>query len=270
MKVITITNQKGGVAKTTTAAALGFGLAEMGYKVLFVDTDAQCNLTETVYPVDEHGNIKYDFNKTIFELMLRECKVEDTICHSKYDRVDIIPASIYLTEIDMRLVTAIRRENIIADALMAVQNDYDFCVIDTPPSLGWMTINAIVASDYLIIPTFTEKFSLNGIQQLYDNYTSIKNTINPKLNILGFLITRNKGKTALARDLKEVLSQFAEEMGTKIFETVIREQVAVNEAQLNEVNIYDYMKKARKTIRGNVSEDYRNFVNEVLVKIGVK
>ena len=184
--------------------------------------------------------------------------------------IPIIPASIYLTEIDMRLVTAIRRENIIADALMAVQNDYDFCVIDTPPSLGWMTINAIVASDYLIIPTFTEKFSLNGIQQLYDNYTSIKNTINPKLNILGFLITRNKGKTALARDLKEVLSQFAEEMGTKIFETVIREQVAVNEAQLNEVNIYDYMKKARKTIRGNVSEDYRNFVNEVLVKIGVK
>ena len=74
----------------------------------------------------------------------------------------------------------------------------------------------------------------------------------------------------MARDLKEVLSQFAEEMGTKIFETVIREQVAVNEAQLNEVNIYDYMKKARKTIRGNVSEDYRNFVNEVLVKIGVK
>lgn len=269
MIVITITNQKGGVAKTTTASALGFGLANRGYRVLFIDTDAQCNLTDNVYPVNVQGEIIREFkDKTINEVMLKKCNITDAIYHTKYERADVVPASLFLTEIDMRLLNSIGRESILQKALKDIEEQYDYCIIDTPPSLGWMTINALTASDYIIIPTFTEKFSIMGIKQLYANYLTISNTVNPKLKLLGFLVTRNKAKSTVARETKEILEDIAREMGVPVFNSVIREQVAVNEAQFTEVSIYDYLKKSTKRVRGNVADDYNNFVDEVLERIG--
>ena len=247
MTVITITNQKGGVAKTTTAAALGFGLAMKGYKVLFVDADAQANLTETVYPVDENGQIITDFGDLNLNMvMLRNCTLKETIRHSKYENVDLVPADLFLSEIDTKLMMVMRREYVIREALESVADEYDFCVIDTPPSLSWMTLNSLIASDAVIIPTYMERFSLKGINQLYENFVTIKNTVN--------------------KDIR--LTQIAVNMNTNIFKTTIREQVAVNEAQMLNMNIYDYMKGARKTRTGNVAEDYLNFTDEVLERLG--
>lgn len=269
MIVITITNQKGGVAKTTTAAALGFGLAMKGYKVLFVDADAQANLTETVYPVDENGQIITDFGALNLNMvMLRKCSLKDTIRHSKYENVDLVPADLFLSEIDTKLMMVMRREYVIREALQTVADEYDFCVIDTPPSLSWMTLNSLIASDAVIIPTYMERFSLKGINQLYENFLTIKNTVNQEIKLLGFLLTRNK-RNSLSKQLKELLeTQIAVNMKTSIFKTTIREQVAVNEAQMLNMNIYDYMKSARKTRTGNVAEDYMNFTEEVLERLG--
>lgn len=271
MKIITVTNQKGGVAKTTTAAALGFGLALKGFKVLFVDADAQGNLTETTYPVDDDGNLIEEITGgSLFNIMIKEegYTLKSVIRPSKYPNVDIVPANIMLSEIDMRLITMLSRENILKDALVQVANDYDYCVIDTPPSLGWMTLNALVASDYLIIPTYTERFSLKGIKQLYENITDVKRSVNKKLEILGLLITRNK-KTLLSNDLKEILRLSAENMNTSLFNTVIREQVAINEAQMSEKSIYEYMRNIKKR-NGTVADDYKNFTEEVLERMEAK
>lgn len=248
---------------------MGFGLVNRGYRVLFIDTDAQCNLTDNVYPVNEQGEIIRGFKgNTINEVMLKECKIADAIYHTKYENADLVPASLFLTEIDMRLINSIGRESILQKALKDIEEQYDYCIIDTPPSLGWMTINALTASDYIIIPTFTEKFSIMGIKQLYDNYLTISNTVNPKLKLLGFLVTRNKAKSTVARETKEILEDIAREMGVSVFNAVIREQVAINEAQFTEVSIYDYLKKSNKRVRGNVADDYNSFVDEVLERIG--
>ena len=254
MKIITVTNQKGGVAKTTTAAALGFGLALKGFKVLFVDADAQGNLTETTYPVDDDGNLIEEITGgSLFNIMIKEegYTLKSVIRPSKYPNVDIVPANIMLSEIDMRLITMLSRENILKDALVQVANDYDYCVIDTPPSLGWMTLNALVASDYLI-----------------ENITDVKRSVNKKLEILGLLITRNK-KTLLSNDLKEILRLSAENMNTSLFNTVIREQVAINEAQMSEKSIYEYMRNIKKR-NGTVADDYKNFTEEVLERMEAK
>ena len=269
MIVITITNQKGGVAKTTTASALGFGLVNRGYRVLFIDTDAQCNLTDNVYPVNEQGEIIREIKgNTINEVMQKQCKISEAIYHTKYENADLVAASLFLTEIDMKLINSIESESILQKALQEIEEQYDFCIIDTPPSLGWMTINALTASDYMIIPTFTEKFSIMGIKQLYDNYLTISNTVNTNLKLLGFLITRHKAKSTVARETKEILEDLAKDVGVPIFKAVIREQVAINEAQFAEVNIYDYLKKPAKRVRGNVADDYNSFVDEVIERIG--
>ena len=268
MKVITITNQKGGVAKTTTAAALGFGLAMKGYKVLFVDADAQGNLTETAYPVDDNGEIITDFgDNNLNMVMMKQCKLKDTIKHSKYPNVDLVPADLLLSEIDTKLIMVMRREYVMQEALQEVKDDYDYCVIDTPPSLSWMTLNSLIASDYVIIPTYTERFSMKGINQLYENFMAVKTSVNPNIKLLGFVLTRNKRYT-LSKELKELLeTQFAKNMDTNLFKTTIREQVAVNEAQMLNMNIYDYMKNARKTRTGNVADDYLKFTDEVLERM---
>lgn len=272
MKVITVTNQKGGVAKTTTAAALGFGIAQKGYKVLLVDTDAQCNLTDTSFPVNEQGKVinQQEIKKSIFDIMVRKEKIKDVILHTQYDKVDLVPSSIYLSGIDVQLMSSLRREMILADALNEVADNYDYVIIDTPPSLSWMTMNAMVASDDIIIPTYLERFSIQGIKQLYENIVTIKSTINPKLKILGLVVTRNKGKTVVGKNMWATVEKLAEIMQTSVFKATIREQVAINEAQLSGRNIYDYLNKARKTIRGNVADDYRAFVDEVLEKVEVQ
>ena len=153
------------------------------------------------------------------------------------------------------------------EALQEVKDDYDYCVIDTPPSLSWMTLNSLIASDYVIIPTYTERFSMKGINQLYENFMAVKTSVNPNIKLLGFVLTRNKRNT-LSKELKELLeTQFAKNMDTDLFKTTIREQVAVNEAQMLNMNIYDYMKNARKTRTGNVADDYLKFTDEVLERM---
>lgn len=272
MKVITVTNQKGGVAKTTTAAALGFGIGQKGYKVLLVDTDAQCNLTDISFPVNEKREVidQQDIQKSVYDIMTRKEKIKDVILHTQYENVDIVPSSIFLTDIDVQLMSSLRREMILSDALKEVADKYDYVIIDTPPSLSWMTMNALVASDGVIIPTHLEKFSINGIKQLYENIVTIKSTINANLKILGFVVTRNKGRTAVGKSMRVLVEQFAESMKTSLFKATIREQVAINEAQIVGRNIYDYLNNARKTIRGNVADDYRAFVDEVLEKVEVQ
>lgn len=251
--IISIFNNKGGVAKTTTTSNLGAYLARHGKKVLLVDMDAQANLTSSVGLEDEELNI------TIYDLLkdqeVSKEKILKVIQNTEFERLHILPADINLSDGEIELSSYYNRESILKKILNSVENMFDFILIDCPPNLGLMSINSLVASKYLIIPMAPGFFSTKGIKHLVNTYKMIKRNLNHELDILGILLTRYDARKNIAKDIRKEL---IEAFGDKVFKTVIREDVKIEYSQENQKPIIYYYEKCRS------HDDYVNFGKEVL------
>lgn len=247
MKAFTVTNQKGGAGKTSTALALAAGLALRGYKVLSVDLDAQGNMTYTAGAKSAGA--------TVLGVITGEIKARDAIQHTETG--DIIPANKALFGADA-FITDTGKEYRLKEALEPIQDEYDYIVVDTPPTLGILTINALTACQSVIIPAQADIYSLQGIEQLAETIKPVKKYTNPALTIEGILLTRYSSRSVLSRDVAEIAEQLAAKLGTKLFKTTIREAIAVKEAQINQQSLFSYAPKAK------VTEDYSRFIAEVI------
>lgn len=250
MNITTVINQKGGVGKSTTVHALGSGLITKGYKVLFIDLDAQ-------------GNLSYALRankapKTVLEVLTKEVPIEQAIYRKGIG--DTLRSSPHLAGADTLLVET-GREYRLKEALDPIRENYDFIIIDTPPSLGILTINALTTSNGAIIPTQADIFSLQGIVQLSDTINSVKRYTNPDVKILGILLTRYNGRTILSQDLTVTLEGMAAELNTRVYGSKIREAIAIKEAQAIQESIYTYAPK------GNATSDYIKFLDEYLNQV---
>lgn len=250
MKTVTIANQKGGVAKTTTAWHLGVGLARKGYKILLVDIDPQTNLSFT-------ANVDLlNIEHTLFDVFSGTAEAKSARIHLQ-DNIDILVGGIDLAAAD-RTFTQLGREKMLQKALKTIQKDYDYCIIDTPPTLGVMNENALTCSDSVVIPMQAEVYALQGVNQLYGFIEDIRENTNPNLEISGILITRVNDRTNLYEVLYSQFEKIAAKMQTKIYKTVIRSTIAVGEAALERSNLYDDKPNATAT------KDYENFVTEFI------
>lgn len=247
IETIAIVNRRGGVGKTVTAHAVGAGLALRGYKVLFVDLDSQCNLTYDL------GVTKAPL--TSMEVLSGTATAEEAIQHTEGG--DIIPASPSLAVADTA-IEGTGKEHRLKEALEPIAGQYDYCILDTPPALGVLTVNALTASDSAIIPAQAEVHSLQGIGLLHEAVQAVQKYTNPLLTVRGILITRYKGRAILSKDMRANLEATARQLNTKVFETPIRECIAVAEAQASQRDIYSYAP------RSNAAQDYTALIDEIL------
>lgn len=250
MKTIVLTNQKGGVAKTTTAYALATGLHNKGYTVLIVDADPQGNLTYTA-GIDEATDT------TLYDVLKGNGKISGAI-HSVKSGLDLVTIGLQGTAADMELSGKVAREYMIRES---IPTNYDYCVIDTAPTLGLLTLNALTAADYAIIPMNLEIYSLQGMEQLSGFIENVRKYTNNKLTVSGLLLTKYNERLNLTQALKGNIDKAAELMDTIVFDTKIRESVAVKETQLLRGSIYEEAPKATATL------DYISFVDEFLRRI---
>lgn len=250
MKTIVLTNQKGGVAKTTTAYALATGLHNKGFSVLIVDADPQSNLSFTAGVDESQGN-------TLYNVLRDGIAVKDVLQTVKVN-LDILTVGLAGTLADLELASRMNREKILTKALKEISDNYDFCVIDTAPTLGLLTLNALTAADFAIIPMNLEVYSLQGMEQLAGFIQNIHENTNSKLKISGLLLTRYNERLNLTQALKGNVEKAAEVMDTVVYDTKIRESVAVRETQLLRGDIYTEAPKATATL------DYMAFVDEFL------
>lgn len=253
MKVITLSNQKGGVAKTSTSNALAAGLYNRGHKVLAVDLDPQCNLSFSF------GMDMLNTEKTLFDVFKGNADVTETIIPIKLG-FDLLPGGLTLAGADMDF-TQTGREYMLSEALEKISGNYDYCIIDTPPTLGVLTVNAMTAADYVIIPTTADIYAMQGFTQLYALIKNVRRYCNKGLKIAGILLTRHNDRQIISKTLKANIGQAAENLGTEVFKTYIREGVAVRETQLLKSDLFTYAPKA------NVTQDYNNFINELLERM---
>ena len=247
MKTITITNQKGGTGKTTTAAAIAACLRARGKSVLLIDLDPQCNLTYAC-GADPEG-------KTILEVLRGEISAIQAI--RKSDAGDLIAASRGLSGADT-FIKDTGKEYRLAEALEPIRGKYSYVIIDTPPALGILTINALTASDSVLIPAQADIFSLQGVEQLAETIRPVIKYCNPKLRIEGIVLTRYSARTILSRDVTELAEQLAAKLGTKVFSARIREAVAVRESQISRTPLPAYAPDA------NVTHDYEALTDELV------
>ena len=247
--IVAVANQKGGVGKTTTAQALAAGLAERKYRVLGIDLDPQGNFSTACGA--ENYNVL-----TAYEVMKRGADIREAIQHMK-GGYDVVPANIMLAGAEQEL-SQTGKEHRLKEAVSAVAGEYDFIVIDTPPSLGVLTVNAFTCATDILIPTTAGIFATAGISQLNETVSSVQKYCNPGVKIRGILFTRFNPRANISRQIKELTEQLSEYISAPIYQTYIRAGVVVEEAQANKADIFDYAGKS------TVAEDYRTFIEEFL------
>lgn len=251
--IISIINQKGGVGKSTTANALGAGLSLRGYKVLYIDLDAQGNLS---YSMNALG--KKDTTNSI-DVLMNAAKgvpiIKNTIVHT--EQGDIVPAAPTLASADLML-TNIGKEYTLKYAIEPIRDDYDVIVIDTPPALGILAVNALTASDSVVVPAQADAYSLQGIGMLHQTVLAVRRYCNSDLKISGILITRYSSRAILTRQMTQMMEDTAEKLHTVVYRTKIRECIALKEAQAAQQSIFEYAPKS------NASIDYNAFIDELL------
>ena len=219
-KIIAVTNQKGGVGKTTTAVNLSALVAESGKRVLLVDIDPQGNATSGLGKSDADSN-------TVYEVLLGEAAARDAIVPTGFGGLDLMPTSIELAGAEIELVSVDRREGLLKKALEDIKNDYDYIFIDCPPSLSLLTLNALTAADSVLIPIQCEYYALEGVGQLVNTVKLMRRKLNPDLSVEGILLTMFDGRTNLcAQVVQEVRTHFRDEA----FETMIPRNVRLSEA----------------------------------------
>ncbi len=220
-KIIAVTNQKGGVGKTTTAVNTSAGIAKLGYRVLLIDTDPQGNATSGV-GVDKRS-VKY----SSYSIMVDEVRAEDAVVHTEFENLDVIPSSIELAAAELELADFEHREARLKNALAAVKSEYDYILIDCPPSLGLITTNALCASDTILVPIQPEYYALEGLSQLIATVRLVKRKYNPYLEIEGVLLTMYDGRLNLTQQVVQEVKKF---FPKKVFSSVIPRGVRLSEA----------------------------------------
>ena len=251
-KIIAVANQKGGVGKTTTVHNLGAGLSRAGKRVLLVDLDAQANLTDAV------GINPFELEKTVYDLMLGQFDFKDVLL--TVDRLDLIPANLKLAEADITFINQFGRETLLMSALNQAQKQYDFILLDCPPNLGLITVNAFVTAQEIIIPVQAEYFAINGLELIQNTYNLVKQKLNPELTTGGILLTMFDKRKTLCRDVKKQLIDIFDDI---VFKTTIRENVSLAEAPSHGMNIFDYKPNSYG------AEDYQSLCGEILSREGV-
>jgi chromosome partitioning protein len=247
-RVISIANQKGGVGKTTTAVNLGAALAEMGYRVLVVDLDPQGNATTGLGI--SHRNVE----GSIYDVIMNDTPVDDCVEPTSVKNLFVCPATIDLAGAEIELVPAFSRELKLKRALQGARDDYDFTLIDCPPSLGLLTVNGLAASDDVVVPIQCEYYALEGLGQLLRNVALVKSNLNPDLDVRGIVLTMYDARTRLA---VQVEREVREHFGDKVYRTVVPRTVRISEAPSfgEPIIVFD------ATSRGAVA--YRELAKEV-------
>ncbi|MGL5255942.1 MAG: ParA family protein [Proteocatella sp.] len=248
--VITFTNQKGGVGKTTSSSALISGLAMRGHKVLGIDLDPQGNLG-FYFGIDIENNI------SIYDVFKGTNSIESAIY--KTETCDIIPSNILLSGAEIEF-NQFGREYLLKNELARVSSNYDYIVIDTPPALNVLTVNAYVAANHLVIPMVPEILSLLGVSQLKETFMAVQKFYNPDLKILGILLTKFNGRTILAREVLEMAQKIAVQLDTSVLSAKIRPAVVVAESPAHGESIFEYAPNSNPAI------DYNDFIDEILSK----
>jgi chromosome partitioning protein len=250
MRSIALANQKGGVAKTTTAVNLGACLAEIGKKVLLIDLDPQANATSWL------GIKQEDLEKSIYNVLIGETRLEEVLKDSKVKGLWLAPSTVELAGAERVLANEVGREIILKQRLDCLVESYDYILLDCPPSLGLITVNALTASREVFIPVETKILALNGLVTLVSTINLVKERLNPLLEVTGIIPCMYDSRTNLSR---EVVEQLRARFGSKVFNTVIRESVRLAECPISglPINLYapgspgaqDYMNLAREVIQ---------------------
>ena len=245
-KIIAVTNQKGGVGKTTTAVNLSALVAESGKRVLLVDIDPQGNATSGL------GQAETDSN-TVYEVLLNEAAARDAIVPTGFGGLDLMPTSIELAGAEIELVSVENREGLLKNALADIRHDYDYIFIDCPPSLSLLTLNALTAADSVLIPIQCEYYALEGVGQLVNTVKLMRRKLNPGLAVEGILLTMFDGRTNLcAQVAQEVRTHF----GDEAFDTAIPRNVRLSEAPSYglPIHLYDARSSGAKAYQALAEE----------------
>ena len=251
-RIVAVVNQKGGVGKTTSTINLGAALAEEGARVLLVDFDPQGALSVGL------GLNPHAMDTTVYNLLLdRSVKLADVVSPSKIPGLDLIPSNIDLSAAEVMLVNEVAREQLLKSALAPAQATYNYILIDCPPSLGLLTVNALTAADAVLIPLECEYFALRGMALLMDTVAKVKERLNPALEVLGIVATMLDARTIHGR---EVLSRVSEAFGDKLFKTVIHKTIKFSEAPVVGEPILTYASSS------NGAQEYRDLAREVILR----
>ena len=248
-RIISIANQKGGVGKTTTTINLSACLAEKNKKVLVVDIDPQGNSSSGL------GLDKDNLENTIYELLLGECNLDDCITSSVVENLDVLPSNINLSGAEIELISIENKEYLLKNILDPLRNRYDFIIIDCPPSLNLLTVNAMTASDTVLVPIQCEYYALEGLTQLIHTIDLIKDRLNPKLEIEGIVFTMYDARTNLST---QVVENVKENLDRRIYKTIIPRNVRLAEAPSYGMPIIMYDAKSTG------AESYRFLAEEVI------
>ncbi len=248
-KIIAVSNQKGGVGKTSTAINLSYGLAAKGKKTLLCDIDAQGNATTGL------GIEKSSLENSVYNVLIEGVDCKKVIVKTKYENLFVLPSSIDLAGAEVELVTEPKRERRLLNALNKVKGDYDYIILDCPPAIGLLTINGLAAADGVLIPIQSEYYALEGLSQLMNTVKLVKKALNPNLEIEGVLITMYDGRALISRQIREEILKF---FGDKVFNTVIPRNIRVSEAPSHGVPVAVHDKRCRGAVA------YTQFVEEFL------
>lgn len=251
MKVITIANQKGGVGKTTTAINLAAGLAQKGKKTLLMDMDPQAHSTITYTDIDS-------IKKSNFDLLIDKTSFKDVIIPTEHENLFISPSKISLAKLERELITQIEGHMRLKDKIDNLDDGFDFVIIDTPPTLGLITVNCFVAADYLLIPIQSSFFSMEGTDDLMETIEQIKNRPNPNLKILGVVITLYDKRTIISED---VYNNIKNVFGDLMFKAKISKNVRLEESPAYKQSIFTYSPNSTG------ASEYMRLTEEVLQRV---
>ena len=247
-KIVSIANQKGGVGKTTTAVNLASAVAQSGKSVLLVDMDSQANASSG------YGIMPKSVNKTIYDVLIGKAETKEAIVKTRY-QVDVLPSHIDLAGAEIEMVTLEKREYILKNALNTVRHLYDYIFIDCPPSLGLLSLNALAASNSLIIPIQPEYYALEGVSKLINTIRQVKKVINPSLTLEGVLLTMYDGRLNLTLQVADEVKKY---FGDKVYKNVIPRNVRLCEAPSHGMPVTEYDRYSKGSLT------YRELAKEFL------
>ncbi len=254
-KIISIVNQKGGVGKTTTSVNLACAVAEAGKKVLLVDMDSQANASTS------YGVSLKSLTHSVYDVLVNDNDIKEAIIHTQYFGVDLLPSHIDLAGAEIEMVVMDSREYLLKKALNQIRHLYDFIFIDCPPSLGLLTLNALAASNSVLIPIQPEYFALEGVSKLINTIRQVKKGINPSLCMEGILLTMYDGRLNLTLQVAEEVKRF---FGDKVYKNVIPRNVRLCEAPSHGMPVFAYDRYSRGALT------YRELAKEFLANQEVK
>lgn len=248
-RVIAVANQKGGIGKTTTAVNIAFDLAEMGNRVLLIDTDGQCNSTDTC-------RAKVEGVATLYDLLFENENPEECIQHM--EKLDVIASDKLLKNPETKFPDDATRLFTLRDACEEIRDNYDFIVIDTPPTLGCMLSNALTFADEVVVPVTCDRYGMEGINDLYQTIAATKRYTNSRLKVTGVLLNKYKERTTLCKEISSALPKVLEMFDTTVFTTKIRECEDCKKAQSARMSVQEYNPKS------TTARDYWSVCEEII------